>query len=209
MCPDQIMDLLIQTFFLFAGIVLALWYENLGSSKLIFYPGETLDLTLEDGKRARSLRIKIKNVPRKLPFVPRQTASSCHGTIVFLDTQKKAISNPMQIRWVDSPEPIKKEILNNQIINLPEPNLIRLSRYIVIPPDESELCDLAIRFFNENTAYGWCTDSYFKNMRHSDYTLNRGSYFAKVSILTGDSKFEAIIPFSNPPDYKNFNLGQF
>lgn len=203
------MDLLIQVIFLFAGIVLALWYENLGSPKLKFYSCETLELPLENGKRLRSLRIKIKNDPRKLPFVPRQTASSCHGTIIFLDAEKKAFSKPMQIRWADSPEPIKKEILNNEIINLPEHNLVRLSKYIDIPPDEAELSDLAIRFFNENIAYGWCTDSYFKNMRHSDYTFNKGSYFAKVSILTGDLKFEAIIPFSNPPDYEKFDLGQF
>lgn len=208
MCIDQIIDLLIQVLFLFVGIVLALWYENLGSPRLIFQPSETLELSLGEGK-VRSLRVKIKNKPRKLPFVPRQTASACHGTIVFLNAQKNAVSNPMKIRWVDSPEPIRKEILNGKIINLPEPNLIRLSRYIDIPPDESELCDLAIRFFSENTAYGWCTDSYLKELKHPDYKLNKGSYFAKISIFTGDSTFEAYIPFSNPSEYEKFDLNLF
>jgi hypothetical protein len=112
----------------------------------------------------------------------------------------------MQIRWADSPEPIKREILNNEMVTLPEHNLIRLSRYIDIPPDESEICDLAIRFFGEDTAYGWNTDSYFKNMRHPDFQISQGDFFARVTLNTGDSKFESLISFANPEEFENFEI---
>jgi len=209
MCPEQIMDLLIQVIFVFIGIVAALWYENLGSPRIYFSQAETLDRKLENGQRARSLCIKVLNSPKRFPFVPRQTATSCHGSITFLDSDQKPISQPMQIRWADSPEPIKNEISNNEIVKLPEQNLIRLSRYIDIPPDESEICDLAIRFYGEDTAYGWNTYSYFKNMRHPDFQISQGEAFARLSLFAGDSKFESFITFMNPKEYDKFELKSF
>ncbi|MCX5855711.1 MAG: hypothetical protein NTZ24_14255 [Deltaproteobacteria bacterium] len=196
--------------FTLISVIGALWYGNIGKPKLVRDPSpdETLDAPIGTLRR-RSLRISVKNVPSKYPFVIRQTAVSCHGNIVFLDENKKPISKPMQIRWADSPEPIKQLIDNqNNIITLPEYNLVRLSKYIDIPPDESVLCDLAIRFVNEADAYGWCTDSYFKNYRHLDYKLDQGSYFAKITIITGDSTTELPpILFSNPTNFENFELG--
>jgi hypothetical protein len=116
----------------------------------------------------------------------------------------------MQIRWADSPEPIKHLINNkNEIIILPEYNLVRISKYIDIPPDESVLCDLAVRFANEADAYGWCTESYFNKYRHPDYKLKQGSFFAKITIFTGDSPTELpLIPFSNPTNFEDFNVEQ-
>ena len=217
MCQDQFIDLLIQFFkyiilpfiFTLIGVVGALWWGNKGKPRLLIYPcsDDTIDGPMSDGVRRRALRIRIKNIPLKRWFVNRQTAVSCHGNIVFLDADKKPISKPMQVRWADSPEPIKHLVLNGKIITVPEYNLVRLSKYIDIPPDESELCDLAIRFVNEDDAYGWCTDSYFKNSRHPDYKLNCGSFFAKITIFTGDSTFEfPLVPFSNPAIFEKFDL---
>jgi hypothetical protein len=216
MCKEQFIDLLIQLgrdiilpfAFTLIGVVGAVWYGNVSKPKLEIQPSsdDTIEGPMSNGAIRRALRIRVKNVPLKRPFVNRQTAVSCHGDIVFLDENRKPVSEPMQIRWADSPEPIKYLVINNKIEIFPENNLVRLSKYIDIPPDESESCDLAIRFVGEDNAYGWCTDSYFHNSRHPKYKLNQGTFFAKIIISAGGSTFKFTVPFSNPAIFKNFDV---
>jgi len=203
--------LILPTLFTALGVVGALWYEDLGKPNLLLDDNsdDTLDGPIGSHYR-RSLRVRVKNVPGKFSFVKRNTAMSCHGNIVFLDDDKKFISGPMPIRWADSPEPIKKQMNGTQIITLPEYNLVRVSKFIDIPPDESELIDLAIRFKGETEAYGWCTDSYFKGNRHPDYELKRGFYYALITLFTGDSKFELpLVKISNPANFDYFGIEYF
>jgi hypothetical protein len=111
-----ICNLIVSFMLTIIGIIIALWYGNLGKPKLVRDPSpdEILDAPISSLRR-RSLRISIKNVPKKFPFVIRKTAVSCHGEIVFLDKNKKPVSKPMKIRWTDSPEPIK-QLLDLNII---------------------------------------------------------------------------------------------
>jgi len=69
-------DFGINLFFAFLGVVIAIWYENLGSPRLLLKPEKTTDNVNSNGSRTRFLHISVKNVPKKAPLVTRQTAYS-------------------------------------------------------------------------------------------------------------------------------------
>lgn len=82
-----------------AQVVVALWYGNLGAPRLEIIEDVTTDETKPDGRRTRFLHLKIINKPRRMPFVTRQTANTCHGDITFFTASYKQICNPMPIKW--------------------------------------------------------------------------------------------------------------
>lgn len=199
-------DILLSILFAFVGVVLALWYENLGSPRLQLLPHVTTDGPRQRGRRARFLHLLVKNTPLKVPFVPRKTAFQCHGDIKFYNSKREQIGNPMPIRWDGNPEPIRFEIVNGEVVGVIENSLLRLSRYIDIPPDEQESLAIAVRIHSETLAYGWTGKSYQYDWRHPDYELPQGNYVASVKITTGDDVFRADFSFVNPEVYEEFDL---
>jgi|GEM_PF-6270010 len=190
----------------FLGVIAALWYEKLGSPRLTYQKGITTDDIKQNNWRTRFLHLNVANKPWKLPFVPRQTAVAVHGTITFLDLSRNPITNPMPIRWDGAPEPIKYEIANNQVHSLPDPRLARVSRFIDIYPDEQESLAIAIKILGDNDAFGWTSESYFRNWRHQDFQIGQGDYIAKINLKTGDSVFFAEFKFTNPSTFTEFDL---
>lgn len=202
-----LIDIVLNLLLAFAGVVLALWYENLGSPRLKILPGITTDDVKSNGWRVRFIHLNVKNVPKRVPFVPRQTAYSCHGTITFFTPDSKQVGKTMSIRWDGAPEPIKAEVVDNKIVHLPDSRLIRLSRYIDIPPGETESLAAAVRIHDESHAFGWTSKSYFHNWQHPDYSLPTGRYIARVKIVSGDRMFQKDFPFVNPGEFERFDLG--
>ena len=204
---ELVLNIGLNLIFVFVGIVLALWYENLGAPRLIISKGATTDSVKPNNLRTRFLHLNVTNVPRKkIPFVLRQTAFSCHGTITFFTSDLKQLSNPMPIRWDGNPEPLNPEVVYDRVQYLPDFRLMRLSRYINIPPDELESLAIAIRISGEGDAYGWTSESYLHNWRHPDYKLPSGEFVARVSITTGDSVFRQDFRFNNPATFEAFDL---
>jgi hypothetical protein len=194
-------------FFAFISIVLALYYENLGSPRLLFTQEPPSDGPRESGLYARFLHIGVKNSPRKAPFVTRQTAYSVHGTISFITQNGEQIGGALPIRWDGAPEPIKYEVSNGNIIQLPETSLIRVSRFMDIPPDEKETFSFAVRILNEKSAYGWNSESYFKESWHyEEYELPLGTYIAKIQLKTGGMIFEKEFQINNFDAFESFTL---
>ena len=192
---------------IFIGIVLALWYENLGAPKLKMSGARTTDSIKNNGWRTRFLHVDVKNEPRKKWwFVTRQTAFSCHGTITFLTSDYQQIGNPMPIRWDGNPEPLIPEVIEREIKFLPDFRLMRLSRFIDIPPDESEGLAIAVRINGDMNAYGWTDESYLHNWHHPQYQLLAGEYIARISITTGDSVFKQDFRFTNAEKFEDFDL---
>ena len=204
---ELLFNICLNLLFVFVGIVLALWYENLGAPRLKISGGLTTDSVKPNGWKTRFLHLDVKNDPRaKIPFVTRQTAFSCHGTITFLTTDDKQIGNPMPIRWDGNPEPLKPEVVNGKIEFLPDFRLMRLSRYIDIPPGESEGLAIAVRIDGLSDAYGWTGESYLHNWQHPEYQLPTGDYVAHIYLTTGDSIFKQDFRFTNPEMFKAFDL---
>jgi len=201
-----LIDFGVNLFFAFLGVVLAIWYENLGSARLLFTPENTTDEVKPNGLRTRFLHVGIKNVPKKVPFVTRQTAFSVHGTISFITTDGKQVGKTMPIRWDGAPEPIKYEVSDGKVFTIPDPRLVRISRFMDVPPDENESLAIAVRIHDEKNAYGWTSESYFNKWRHDDFLLPPGKYIARVRLTTGDSIFESEFPFNNLGEFETFDL---
>lgn len=202
----SIYEILLNLSLAFLGVVVALWYENLGSPRLFIENSKTTDDEKEEMGRTRFLHLVIKNVPRHVLFVPRQTASGVHGTITFLDINKNPISGAMPIKWDRRPEPIKYEVSEGEVVRLPDPRLISVSGYIDIYPDEEESLGFALRLLEDDEAYGWTVSSYFYGWRHPAYKLPIGRYFARVKVKSGDKKFTQDILFTNPQEFNGFDL---
>ena len=201
-----LLDLGVNVGLAFVGVVFALWYENRGAPRLIVSPGATTDDVKPNGWRTRYLHLTVTNSPRRAPLVSRQTAVNSHGTILFLDESGKRIGNVMPIRWDGAPEAIKPEVVGGKIVYLPDARLLRVSRFIDIPPDETESLAVAVRIQGDNEAFGWTSESYFHQWRHPDFRLPYGRYIAQVALTAGDAIVRTDVPFNNPPEFECFDL---
>lgn len=188
------------------GIFFALWHQGRGAPKLKITPGETEDGRRADGVRLKYLHLMVTNVPEKHRWVPQKTAYSCHGNVTFSSTDNSFKSNPMPIRWDGNPEPLKDIIINGEIKQILERSLLRLSRYVDIPPEEKEQITIALRIYGEDCAFGWTGESYQYGYHHPDFTLLPGDYIATVYITTGDHKISQDFKFTNPIRYEEFDL---
>jgi hypothetical protein len=112
----------------------------------------------------------------------------------------------MPIRWDGNPEPLIPEVIEKDVIYLPDARLMRLSRFVDIPPDESEGLAIAVRIDGESDAFGWTGESYFHGWYHPDYRLPKGEYIARVSLTTGDGVFKKDFRFTNPDALSSFDL---
>jgi hypothetical protein len=200
------MDVLWGLLLTFLGVAFALWYESLGSSRLLFSPGKTIDAIQSNGKRCRFLHLKVMNRPWRVPLVRRQTAYSCHGMITFLSSDRLPISKPMPVRWAAAPQPVRQEIVNGKSVGVLEPNLVRIARFMDIPPGETEDCDIAIRIQGDADAYGWTPESYLHDWRHPDFRLQTGDYIAQITLTAGDSVFRTEMLVRNPMRFEDFDL---
>lgn len=206
---DLLIDFCINLFFAFLGVVLAIWYENLGSPCLLLMLGNTTDNDIPNMGRVRFLRLQVKNNPKRVPLVTRQTAYSVHGTVTFIrKSDGSQIGQVMPIRWDGAPEPIRYEISNGQLLPIPDPTLVRISRYINIPPDEQESFTIAVRIYGEEIAYGWTSESYFHKWRHNDYKLPIGEYVVKIRLTTGDATFREEFSLTNFDKFETFDLSR-
>jgi hypothetical protein len=112
----------------------------------------------------------------------------------------------MQIRWSGNPEPVKYEVANNKIITLVEPSLIKQSEYIDIPRDEEEELDIAVRFIDENEAYGWNSDSYLHRGRNPKFQLPLGNYVIKINLICSSSNISKKYLLENPKKIQEFRI---
>ena len=149
----------------------------------------------------------VKNTPRKLPFVTRQTAYDCHVKVEILDTVGKALLTSFPVRWNNKPEPIKQEIVDKEVVQIYDARLDREGRYIDIPPDEEESFALLLRVFGDFDAYAWNNENYgFEYWQHPERKLMSGEYVVRVTIKTGDFNGDWEFKFVNPENYDDFRL---
>ncbi|MGB4949954.1 MAG: hypothetical protein WBO55_04865 [Rhizobiaceae bacterium] len=57
---EILLNVLLSLFFTFFGVVLALWYENLGSPRFEVEPDEPTDEDRPNGKRVKFLHLNVK-----------------------------------------------------------------------------------------------------------------------------------------------------
>jgi hypothetical protein len=202
-------DIARDVFFILVGVIITLWCENLGSPRLSMKTGKTAAEVKANRNRTRFLHIHVANNPIKVPFIPRQTASSVHGTISFIKNPNgKQIGKSMDIRWDGAPEPVNYQMAEGKLLPVknPDPRLMRVSKFMDIPPDETETMTIAVRMYNERMAYGWTSESYSLDWRHEDFALPLGEYTARIKLIAGNYSIEDEFHFANLEDFESFDF---
>jgi hypothetical protein len=201
-------EVLFQFALIAAGIILALAYADLGKPRLSIEPAKPEDIYIGQ-ERVRWIHLVVSNKPRSgLPFIARSTAFSCHGTITFMDIEGRPLFE-MSIRWSANPQPIQRIAVGGTIVSLPDPNLIRASRYIDIPADEVESLDVCFRAPRQRTANAWNSENYqFPRSRHPKRHLPRGRYLVQVVIKHNDGAVSARFVLQNPGRIRDFGLAR-
>jgi len=199
-------DFLFQIVLTVTSVVLALWYADLGKPRLKL---EILDLqkVYIGSEETLFLKLSVLNQPlRNIPFISRNTAFSCHGSISFLDLSNKTIFE-MPIRWSNNPQPFSLDVDQNKIVTLIDQSLIRASRYIDIPADEKEELDVCYRDPKEKIAIGWNSDSYLiVGGRFPDRIIPSGDYIVWVTIKHNDGSVQSKFLLHNPESIDNYKL---
>ena len=199
-------DFLFQIVLTVTSLVLALWYADLGKPRLrleILAP----ERVYFGNKETLFLKLNVFNNPLKdIPFISRNTAFSCHGSISLLDLSKKTIFE-MPIRWSNNPQPIRPDLDQGKIVTMVDQSLIRASRYIDIPADESEALDVCYRDLKEKVAIGWNSDSYWiPGGRFPDRILPSGDYIIHVIIKHNDGSAQAEFLLHNPESINEYKM---
>jgi len=173
-----------------------------------------LSLTIEDpplerispdGKSMRRhLRIVLRN--ESLPFVARwmqrAAATHCRGEITFhhLNDGQDFFGRAMDVRWVNSPEPLPSRILS--LDNKVQFYIQDFARTVVesridVYPGESELLDVAVRFDGETDCYGWNNESYSNAWRTPEWKLPCDRYLVKVVVSSSGRKCSGVFRLIN------------
>jgi hypothetical protein len=188
------------------GIILALAYADLGKPILHLEPLDTSNIYIGD-ELVLWLYLKISNRPRKrLPFLARATAFSCHGTITFMDMDRTKRFD-MNIRWSSNPQPVQAVVVSDQLRLIPDMNFIRATQFIDIPADESEPLDVCCRNPAETNANAWNSENYqFAKNRHPKRHIPTGDYLIDVVVKHSDGSASSMFRLHNPEDPKGFKL---
>lgn len=199
-------DIILSVVLMFLGVIIALWYENLGSPILKIFPHDTTEGNYKIGT-VKFIHLKVKNDPRSILFVPKQTAYACHGDIEFLTDKHEPTNISVQFKWDGTPEPVKAEILGEKVVYLPDNRLIRTTRFIDIAPGEEETLAIAFRNKDDVNAYGWSYLNYqTPDWRYPGCALPTGNFIARITIKSGDIVVKEDFPFANPENFNDFDL---
>lgn len=156
------------------------------------------------------MKLSVLNLPRKnVPFVSRNTAFSCHGSITFLDLSRKTFFD-MPIRWSNNPQPVRPDIDEGKFVTVVEESLMRAGKYIDIPADEREELDVGYRDPIEKVVVGWNNDSYrAPGGRFPVRVLPTGDFIIHVTIKHNDGSIQSEFLLHNPEDVGDFKLELF
>jgi len=159
-------------------------------------------------RSARFLYLSVRNcpLPRILRWMSRNAAVNSWGTISFhhLDDGQDIFGRPMQVRWSGSTEPPLAAagglILDSSWLE----SLYRRD----IQPGEQELIDVAARFDEDESCYGWTNENYFSSpvWRNPRWELPRGRYLVRVELHTSGQKFVHCFRLSNEGTRDTFRL---
>lgn len=181
------------------SILFALFYEDRANPNF--------DISICDPASIENsiyLRLKITNKPLDyLPLLSRKIATSCHVSLSFINL-KFGRYMLEDAKWTGNPEPIR---LSETRIPILEPSLLRISRFIDIPSEESEELDICFRDCGSREAYIWNAYSYIPTATKlkSRQILNNESYLLlKVKHSTGMEKF--YFKIVNPENINQFRI---
>lgn len=195
------------------GVLIVLCIESKRRPAITMCVGERLSITQENNPLGRPsatfVRVAVSNkqTPRWLAWVyDRNPALSCRAWITFNDlVDKKPDGSRMSGRWADTAQPILKQFPS------PKPNvtaiaLMNVEHKIDIAPKETVRLDVAVKFKEDGSCFGFCNESYVHNWRHPEWKLSTGVQQITVSVQTGGRSHSRAFNLHNTDAYTDFHL---
>lgn len=187
-----------------------LWIERQRRPVITMHVGDTSRITEDDPLKrphVTFVRVAVRNepTPKWIAWVyDRNPALSCRAWITFSDlVDKKADDSRMSGRWAATDEP---EV---QVIQSPAGRVIRLAnieRKVDIAPNETANLDIAVKFEDDGSCFGWCNESYLHDWRHPEWQLPTGEQLITVSVRTGGRQYDETFRFHNTVTYDDCRL---
>jgi len=159
-------------------------------------------------RKARFLYLSVLNspLPRFLRWMSRNPAIDAWGMISFhhLDDGQDVFGRPMPVRWSGSTEPP----IAAQTGVVMDSDWLRSLYRRDIQPGESETIDVAARFDEDQSCYGWSNENYFSNplWRNPRWELGAGRYIIRVEMRTSGQKFVRYFRLCNEGTRDSFRL---
>ena len=204
-------QLLIECAGTILGIVAVLWIERQRRPNLEMRVEEVPPKQEDEdpGAKGTFLRIEVHNkeIPRWIArFYDGEPALSCHASIVFyhLDDGRRACSEKMPVRWVDTDEPEcdVRYLADGTAVDV----LRKVQHTVDIPSGECAKMDVAFRQGDHTKCYGWNNEGYLYGKSNPKWTLDKGQYVAKVTMKTGGRLFANAFVIDNDGRYEDFKL---
>lgn len=159
-------------------------------------------------RKARFLNLSVRNSP--LPWfarwMSRNAAVDSWGIISFhhLNDGQDVFGRAMPARWSASTEP--PTLAAGGIIL--DPDWLRSLHRRDIQPGEAEPIDVAARFDDDQSCYGWSNENYFSDplWRNRRWKLSTGRYIVRVEVRTSGQKFVQCFRLCNEGTRDSFRL---
>ncbi len=146
-------------------------------------------------QRARFLYLAVCNLslPWPVRWMSRNPATDVWGIITFhhIDDGQDVFGRSMPIRWSGSTEPPIAAARGVVI----DSELLRSLHRRDIQPGEEEPMDVAARFDDDRSCYGWSNENYFSDpqWRNPRWELGPGRYIARVEIRTSGQEVRGLL----------------
>lgn len=159
-------------------------------------------------QKARYLYLTVRNLslPWPVRWMSRNPAMDVWGIISFhhIDDGQDVFGRSMDIRWSRSTEPpiaaVRGVVMDSE--------WLRFLHRRDIQPGEEEPMDVASRFDDDRSCYGWSNENYFSNpqWRYPRWELAAGRYIVGVEIRSSGQKFVDCFRLCNEGTRGSFRL---
>jgi len=203
------------------SILITIWIESSRKPKLAFKQTNVHDADYSQlpdkrpAKTARFLSLAIKNEPLSwfVRWLSRNAALQCHAEITFyhLDGQN-VFGRAMEARWSGLVEPIPTIQISGDrnVISISNVGANTSTTRKDIYPGEISSLDIAARFDNDESSFGWNDEAYFSDppWRNPKWKLSPERFIVKVQLISAGDKITNYYRLINDTDITSFRLEQ-
>ncbi len=206
-------------FGVFSSLIVAMLVEWMRKPRLSIsiLPPEKVHVLLygDDKIMGTLIALKVRVSNDSLPFafrwMQRQSARDCRATLRFLREDKTPfINRPMPGRWATSVQPVPPlGVIRSSGETIEFHDIARLNAdsRVHIPAGEAEVLDVAVRYPEETSAFGWTNESYrHGGNRHPGFTLPPGRYLVDILIQSEGVKKQEPLRLENDHTIDEFRL---
>lgn len=163
-----------------AGLTGKFIWDRIKSPKLVAYSTKPSMQPLPLGVQRSFYPITIKNESKQ--FITQEAATHSRVKMTFMDTSKKELFS-LSAKWNWTPQPLKYQMFNFIIREIPDPSLIPISEFVDINPHDEESFCIVMKYVGEDECYAFNGSSYlYPRLKNPAWKLDKGNYLIKVDL---------------------------